>query len=177
VSDLFVDSLEFEWVDFFHFGGNHDGYDSDYMELAGVQTLSFLFKVAVHDLHGSKVGLRLELIRCNDLNHPVQHSRPEPIVNFMLIQKPSHSLRIGITVEHLCTIEQAISLRVILGQFSLMKIGMLGPLGGGVVLELSFEELMVERTVKVGFLVTVLVVILLLVEGLAVADWILHSAV
>lgn len=60
--DFFVDSLEFEWVDFFHFGGNHDGYDSDDMELAGVHTLGFLFKVAVHDLDGSKVGFGVKVI-------------------------------------------------------------------------------------------------------------------
>jgi hypothetical protein len=62
VGDFFVYSLEFEWVDFFHFGGNHDGYDSDDMKLAGVHTLGFLFKVAVHDLDGRKVGFRVEVI-------------------------------------------------------------------------------------------------------------------
>lgn len=57
-----------------------------------------------------------------------------------------------------------------------MKVGMLGLLGG-VVLEVCFKEFVIKGTVKVGFLVVVLVVIFLLVEGLAVADWILHLPV
>lgn len=95
----------------------------------------------------------------------------------MGIQKPSHSLRIGISVEYISAIKHAVCFGVILWEFTLMKIHMLGPLGGGVVLEVCFKEFVIKGMVKVGFLVAVLVVIFLLVEGLAMADWILHLPV
>jgi hypothetical protein len=46
--------------------------------------------------------------------------------------------------------------------------------GCGVLLEVSLEVLMVEGLVEVNFLVPIFVVILLLVEGLTVAHWVLH---
>jgi hypothetical protein len=95
----------------------------------------------------------------------------------MVVQKPSHSLRIGIIVEYISAIKHAVCFGVIFWEFWLMEVGMLGPLGGGVVLEVWFKEFVIKGTVKVGFLVVVLVVIFLLVEGLAVADWVLHLPV
>ncbi len=144
MSDFFIYSLEFERVDFFHFGGNHDGYDSDDMKLGGVHTLDFLLKVAVHDLDGSKVCFGVKVIGGNDLNHPVEHSRSETRVNFMVIQKPSHSLRIGISVEYISAIKHAVSFGVIFWEFWLMEVGMLGPLGGGVVLEVCFKKFVIK---------------------------------
>ena len=82
-----VDGFDLERVHLVHFGGNQHRDNPDYVQFGDGKSAILSFEIPVHQVHSSKVGFICEFVgRCN-LDHPVQHPGPQPLVNVVGYQE------------------------------------------------------------------------------------------
>lgn len=119
MGNLFIYSLEFQWVHLLHFGGNHNRHNPNDMQFTGFQTLRLSLKIAIHDLYSRKVCFGRELIRGDDFDHPVKHPGPEPRVNLVSFKEPRRDLGVVVVLKDLSGVLGAVGFGVVFRQFSL----------------------------------------------------------
>ena len=87
MNNLFVDCLDFQRINFVHFWCDVHGCDSDDVKLRNRNGWCRSHEKSVHQLNARKVRLVNEFVWLGNFDHPIEHSRSELAVNFMIFEE------------------------------------------------------------------------------------------
>lgn len=115
-----------------------------------------------------------ELIRSHNLYHPIKHSGSEASVNLMMMEERTWSLIIFEIFEKLGGIEFTVEFGVIFGYFFELVLGYLMMMRSEILWRGVVDVFRLKRLIEFNFLVSSFVIVLLLVEGFAMASEFFH---
>ena len=81
---LFIDCLDFQWINFVHLGRNQHRYHPNYVKFGNGKFLLLNFKIPVHNVNCAKVGLGCEFVGRSHFYHPVKHPSSQSFINIMI---------------------------------------------------------------------------------------------